>query len=135
MFLSFVISSQTYFQYDLNGNQISASYDGNNPCIDEPTSSNDISLEENYKAQIEVFPNPFNERFTVSLEIERAGNYNLTVYNLLGEVIARPIQNGWLKIGNHSIEVIFSNNSTVFIVQLSDRYGYCSKKIISQIEP
>ncbi len=53
-----------------------------------------ISLEQNY-------PNPFNPETTIEFSLRQSGPTNLTIYNILGEVIATPI-NRQLMAGPHA---------------------------------
>ena len=48
------------------------------------------------------YPNPFNPSTTISFSLPQSGNVKLTVYNLLGELIAEPV-NEFKEAGFHTI--------------------------------
>ena len=48
------------------------------------------------------YPNPFNPVTTIKFSVPQSGNVKLTVYNLLGEQIAEPV-NGFKEAGIHTI--------------------------------
>lgn len=133
--LSYPLVSQTSFQYDIKGNQTSAIYMGDTPCIDNITSSKDINIEENTNVSFKVFPNPFTEKFIIDLEIKKAGNYSLKIYDLSGKIIKVPIQYKWFVAGSFSREIILDSPSTAFIIKLSDGYETYLHKTILQIKP
>jgi hypothetical protein len=87
-FCTFNLSAQTYFQYDINGNQISASYSGDNPCTEEPTSSKDITFEENHDSNIMVFPNPTSRLVNIFFRELTYINY-LEIISVDGKKIIR----------------------------------------------
>jgi len=64
-------------------------------------SQSQIALPENiYLAQ--NYPNPFNPTTIISFELPKSGNVSLTVYDLLGRVVDKPID-GILQAGRHEI--------------------------------
>jgi len=50
----------------------------------------------------EELPNPFNPATTISFSIPAAGAVSLTVYNLIGQEVARLVD-GMMEAGAHSI--------------------------------
>lgn len=77
-------------------------------CVDETNvgstvSTNDV-LENNEEPLINAFPNPFSENIKLELKNLEAGNYNIVIYNTLGQ-----------KLWNSKLSV--SNNEDVFTVK------------------
>lgn len=65
----------------------------------EPT---DIRLAQNY-------PNPFNPTTTISFELAMPARVSLTVYNILGQEVARPLSSVEFEDGAHDIRFDGSN--------------------------
>jgi hypothetical protein len=69
----------------------------------QPTSIDDhspqipsaISLSQNY-------PNPFNPTTEIAFDIPKPGHFQLVIYDLLGRVVARPVDS-FLQAGHHSV--------------------------------
>jgi hypothetical protein len=59
-----------------------------------------ISLQQNY-------PNPFNPKTTIAFDLSSAGRARLTVFDLLGREVARPVD-GWVDAGRH--EAVFDGS-------------------------
>jgi hypothetical protein len=85
-------AGQTYFykllDVDLNGNITE------HP-VKEITLPNEYSLSQNY-------PNPFNPTTTIEFSLRQDGRTVLEVFNILGQVVARPID-GELKAGAYQV--------------------------------
>jgi immune inhibitor A len=82
-----------------------------------------ISLSQNY-------PNPFNPTTEIAFDIPRPGNFQLVIYDLLGRVVARPVDS-FLQAGHHS--VIWDGNaapSGVYFYRLIGRDKTISKRMI-----
>jgi hypothetical protein len=56
-----------------------------------------FSLAQNY-------PNPFNPSTTIRFMLPRASEATLTIFNVLGQEIAHPV-NGWREAGEHIIRL------------------------------
>jgi L-serine deaminase len=57
---------------------------------------NEYSLSQNY-------PNPFNPTTTIEFSLRQDGRTTLEVFNILGQVVARPID-GELKAGAYQVQ-------------------------------
>lgn len=77
------------------------------------------------------YPNPFNPSTTISFNLKNSGNVNLTVYNILGEVVETLI-NSNMNSGNHKINFNASDlASGIYIYRLSVNNSYTAiKKMI-----
>jgi len=62
----------------------------------EPNLPEEFALHQNY-------PNPFNPTTTISFDLNKKQDIELTVYNLLGQKV-RTLYNGSISAGNHRIE-------------------------------
>ena len=51
---------------------------------------------------LQNYPNPFNNATTLKYNISQAGNVSITVYNVLGQKVAEPV-NGYLQAGVQSV--------------------------------
>lgn len=87
----FPVVQIAYFVQNTNGSVTSfkkVEYNPNSPTsVDEPGQENVASsfvLNQN-------FPNPFNPTTTISFKLANAGRVSLTVYNMIGEVVATLI--------------------------------------------
>ncbi len=75
--------------------------------IDKPLSADDNATVEKFELA-QNYPNPFNPTTKISFSVAKAGNYELAVYNLLGQKIATLISGN---INAGSYEVTFDANS------------------------
>ena len=83
---------------------------------------NNFALYQNY-------PNPFNPTTTISFELDQTQHIELKIYNLLGEVVATPV-NSTMPRGNHSILFDASRlSSGVYIYQLTGKNLSSVKKM------
>ena len=77
-----------------------------------------------------VYPNPFNPSTTIEYEVDKSGSINLSVYNLLGELVAQ-LENRYAAPGKYQmVWDAYSGQSGIYFVVL--RYGnsVSVKKII-----
>ncbi len=78
------------------------------------------------------YPNPFNPSTNIEFKLNKPGNANLSVYDVLGRKIAE-IVNGYLKTGNYRFSFNpgnFGLASGVYIYKLSFGNKLISKKMI-----
>jgi hypothetical protein len=80
-------------------------------AIVNPTSIEDVNaaVDNYYLAQ--NYPNPFNPSTKINFGLERAGEVEITVYNILGNKISTLV-NGVKSAGNHSVVFDASNLSS-----------------------
>ena len=71
---------------------------------DENTLVAGYYLEQNY-------PNPFNPSTKINFGLKKAGNVEITVYNILGNKVA-TLLNGFKSAGNHSVSFNASSLSS-----------------------
>jgi photosystem II stability/assembly factor-like uncharacterized protein len=73
------------------------------------TSNNDqeIILPTEYSLS-QNYPNPFNSSTTIEFALPEAGEVSLTIYDILGREIMRPVS-GYKDAGNHSVTVDMSD--------------------------
>jgi len=57
------------------------------------------------------YPNPFNAKTSIEFGLPEAGEVNLTIYNLLGQRVATPV-NGHKEAGQHSVIWDAANHSS-----------------------
>ncbi len=82
---------------------------------------------------VKTYPNPFNPETTIELQIARAGQATVVVYNLLGERV-QTIFSGYLSPGRHRLkwEATSQNGSRVasgtYIVEVNFQEKYSGKK-------
>lgn len=85
----------------------------------------EFKLEQNY-------PNPFNPTTTINFSVPQNGNYQLKVFNILGQEVA-TLLNGELKTGNHSINFDASKlASGVYVYRFTGNNVNISKKMLLQ---
>ena len=69
---------------------------------------------------LQIGPNPFNPRCTISFELSNATHIELDVYNLKGQYLA-SIMGGLLQSGNHQFYWVPSNvSSGAYFIRVSD---------------
>ena len=83
-------------------------------------------LEQNY-------PNPFNPETTIKFEIQKAGQVNLSIFNLLGERVT-ILEDGYLSEGVYQKKLInqFSTSGVYFCRLESDKYSITKKILFVQ---
>jgi hypothetical protein len=121
--------SQTVFQHDSNGNQISTSSNGANLCDDGTTANRSFEFSNSI---VKVFPNPSSGDLRIYLNIEEADVYNLLVYNEIGQLVFSPIRNERLNVGEHLVAIPPTLSKGMFFVTLSSKSGSMTRKIVFQ---
>ena len=75
------------------------------------------------------YPNPFNPVTTIKFSLPESGNVKLTIYNLLGEQVAEPV-NEFKNAGVHTINFNASElNSGVYIYKIESNGFVQSRKM------
>ena len=94
---------------------------------DSQISANTFSLNQNY-------PNPFNPTTEISFTLDNASNVNLTVFNMLGQVV-KVLENASLNAGIHSYnwdgsdQLGQSVSTGVYLYTLTDGARSITKKM------
>ena len=90
----------------------------------EATTPRTFALDQNY-------PNPFNPTTNITYSIEKQGAVSLVVYNLLGNEIARLVDNQIQTVGNHTISFDASGlSSGVYFYKLQTNNTSVTKKML-----
>lgn len=103
--------------------------------IDFTANVNPVSVEEEKTFIEEYFieqnyPNPFNPSTKINYGIKKAGNVEISVYNILGNKVATLV-NGFKSAGNHSISFNASNlSSGVYFYKISSNGFIETRKMI-----
>jgi hypothetical protein len=96
--------------------------------------SNIIEVDVTAPLQFELaqnYPNPFNPATTINYQIASAVNVNLTVFNMLGEVVDVLINDQFTEAGQHSVRFDASNlASGTYIYRISAGNFVQSKKMM-----
>ena len=79
------------------------------------------------------YPNPFNPTTEISYEIPDAGNVNLTVYNVAGEVV-KELVNKYNDVGRYSITFNANNlSSGIYFYRLQAKnYAEVKKMVLTK---
>jgi hypothetical protein len=90
----------------------------------------EVDLKNSTKFELsQNYPNPFNPVTTIKFALPESGNVNLTIYNLLGEQVAEPI-NEFKNAGIHTINFNASElNSGVYIYKVESNGFVQSRKM------
>jgi len=82
------------------------------------------------------YPNPFNPETVISYTVDKNDNVSLTVYNVMGEVVASLIKNSFHNAGTHSVKWNGRNNngalvsSGVYLYRLTQGSNVSTKKMM-----
>lgn len=88
-----------------------------------------VSKRINEEIQINVYPNPMDNRFEVNFELETTSDVQLHVFNIEGKLVTTFISTE-LKAGNHIYELDSSGiESGLYVIQLQTNNFSSSKKI------
>lgn len=98
------------------------------------TSENQLDAEFNFKPNVfnisSIYPNPFNPKTSINIDVPNNDFFNLSVYNLKGELVTQ-IYEGRREIGAHSFVWDASNFSTgMYIVKIDYKNTYITQKIM-----
>ena len=98
--------------------------------VEEVTTSTDVAVDfPKGKKEIEVFPNPFVNQFSVQFESELAEQVKVAVLDISGKEIKCEIQN--TTTGQNTFEINGSNlNEGIYIIQISGSATQQTQKII-----
>jgi hypothetical protein len=117
----------TFIYMDENGQDVEYPKIENSTMSLSGTTGDGSNLPKSF-ALNQNYPNPFNPTTTVSFTLPTATNYNLTIYNILGQVVEEF--NGFDE-GN--VEIIWnaSNNSSgVYFYKLTTDQNTATKKMV-----
>jgi len=79
------------------------------------------------------YPNPFNPLTTIKFSLSQSGNVKLTIYNLLGEKIAQPV-NEFKEAGIHTINFNAAQlNSGIYVYKI-EANGFVESRKMSLIK-
>lgn len=119
---------------NLTGKLFASTTDGGLLRNDSPTSARDagsntipvkFNLADNY-------PNPFNPSTMIEFSLKVANEVELVVYNMLGEIVARPVT-GYLQAGRHTVRFDASNlPSGIYLYRLTSGNNVVTKKMVLQ---
>jgi len=95
--------------------------------LQDPTNTSETA---NNAVKIDVFPNPFSEKSTLSISTKKAGSYTVTIYDPTGQTIFTKTVFSSPEIVQHIFleESIFKNRSGVFIIEVTSTNKTRSRK-------
>ncbi|KAA0265099.1 MAG: T9SS C-terminal target domain-containing protein [Chlorobiota bacterium] len=78
------------------------------------------------------YPNPFNPSTVIEFSLSVANEVELVVYNMLGEIVAKPVS-GYLQAGRHTVRFDASNlPSGIYLYRLTSGNNLVTKKMVLQ---
>lgn len=91
-----------------------------------------INTPENNNIEFTFFPNPFSDNSAISIRVKEQGEYNLLIYNELGDYIYSETLIFYPDKAQHIFlnETVFKNNSGVFIIELRTENNQIYRKRI-----
>jgi flagellar hook assembly protein FlgD len=84
---------------------------------------------------LQNYPNPFNPSTTIEYQIPKAGNVEINIYNITGQLI-RTIESGFKNAGNYKVTWNSRNDfnqivaSGIYISNVKYNNSFLTKKII-----
>jgi len=117
------------------GGSYSVEIEDANGCMSDPIAyilTLSTGLEgPDYINELNIYPNPSEDVFTITFNSEKAQRYNLSVTNVLGEVLYSEKLDDF--IGLYSKQVSLSNYSkAVYFLEIETNEGRVNKKLILQ---
>lgn len=115
-----LVGSRTFkWEYIKDFNTVAGSDNAVVDYISLPASATPTVLSETTSMNVQIFPNPSNGKFRLQTENFSNSNYQLTIINLLGEIVYKEtLQNSQNHI-NQMIDVSFLENG-IYTVMLED---------------
>ena len=84
----------------------------------------EFSLKQNY-------PNPFNSGTTISFTLPEPTFVSITIYNLLGQIISKPLENSPYRQGSHNFEIVETDlESGIYFFQIQAGTYQSTKKMM-----
>lgn len=79
----------------------------------------------------EAYPNPFNPSTNIKFTVPKAGNVDLKIYNIMGQLVKNIIDNEFKNAGSHEFRVSMDDfASGIYLVGLTQGNQKATKKII-----
>ena len=72
-----------------------------------------------------AYPNPFNPTTNISLDISDAGNVNVSVYNLMGQMVS-TLSEGYMNAGNYTLNWNASDQVSGMYLVRAETAGHVS---------
>ena len=80
---------------------------------------------------INVYPNPSNEKVNVSVYAVNNSNLNVQLFDITGKLIATPVSNHNLSIGDNNISISTKElNNGIYFVTLTNEFGKETVKLV-----
>ena len=77
------------------------------------------------------YPNPFSTQTTIQFELEDAGAVSLTVFDLLGRVIQKPVDGRFLAVGRHGVVLTADDLAPgVYVYVIESRGSSASGRLV-----
>jgi len=78
-----------------------------------------------------VYPNPFNPSTTVKFSLSKAGNVDLKIYNIMGQLIKTVLDNEFKDAGSYEFRVSMDDfASGIYLVSLTQGNQKATKKMV-----
>ena len=80
-----------------------------------------------------LYPNPANTEVNIAFRLTQPSKVNLTLVNIMGQVVSRNINNETLHTGQHTLEIPLNDlNSGIYFARLNIDGNVFTKKIIKK---
>ena len=98
------------------------------------TSENYLNTDLEFKPNVfninSIYPNPFNPKTSINIDVPNNDIFNLSVYDIRGELV-KELYKGRKELGVHSFVWDASNFSTgMYIVKIAYKNKYIAQKIM-----
>jgi hypothetical protein len=94
----------------------------------------DINFEDILPSQFGLstpYPNPFNSGTTISFSLPEPTEVSLVIYNLLGQVISKPIEKVPYESGSYDFKIVDADmGSGLYFFQISAGSNQATRKMI-----